>query len=94
MARVVGGADPARPERMRLHAHHTIDPKTGDEIEIERTNSDEHCFGVERNELGSREQPTANFGCPRCDRELNPGPWRSWICWACDNIVYVGGGSR
>lgn len=39
----------------------------------------------------SRGHATANFGCPRCDRELNPGPWNSWICWACGDVIYVEG---
>lgn len=54
---------------------------------------DPHDFTVGRGgEIPPREG--ANFACPQCDRELAPGPWNSWFCWRCDNIVYVEGGDR
>lgn len=75
---------------MRFNDKHTTDTTTETEIEIERPNSGTHSFAVEHGKP-SRGHATANFGCPRCDRELNPGPWNSWICWACGDVIYVEG---
>lgn len=88
MAHVVGGATPARYAEMRLNDTYTP-PSTA---EIEEPSSDDHSYTITSGEVGGHEHPNANFGCPRCDRELNPGPWSSWICWRCGDVIYVGGG--
>ena len=90
MAHVVGGATPARHAEMRLND--TCTPKST--VEIKEPSSDDHSYTITGGAIGGREQTIANFGCPQCDRELNPGPWGSWICWQCNDMIYASGGSR
>lgn len=73
-----------------MSAHDTLSTRT--EATSDQLQSG-HTFAIDGGEVGGRERLRANFRCPRCDHELTPGPWGSWICWRCDDVIYVEGGN-
>lgn len=75
---------------MRPNTHNTTE--TG--VEADELREKAHSYPVDRVEIVGREHLSANFACPQCDRELVPRPGNSWICWQCDNVIYVDGDER
>ena len=74
---------------MRLNAKNTTETT----VETGELRSEAHNFTVDGDgEIPPRER--ANFDCPQCDREVVPGPWNSWLCWGCGDVIYVEGGDR